>query len=115
MPSAPPLSEMVIAPAFLSRQIVQRIETMHHRALVGSNDVHAFFQSSFQVVDGWLAGVVVDRRVFQQSICRAGLDEIQVGLWRERVAQGSQRFPALEKGQGAFQVDPITVDCRAVA
>ena len=68
-------------PAFLNRQVAQQAVAMHHRPFIGGNCVHALLESDLQMIDGALAGVVIDRRILKKHIPRTCLDEIDTIEW----------------------------------
>jgi len=58
------------AAAFLRGQVRQFAVGVHHRPFVGGDGVHAAFESRTQVIDGRLAGEMVNWGVFEYHLRR---------------------------------------------
>lgn len=76
--------------------------------------MHAFIQRGLAVVDGGLPGVVINRRGFQHGIGRTGENKIGHGLRHGLFRQDIQHLAALNRLEGARQVDPTGIDRAAV-
>ena len=95
---------------FLRCQAGQLCVSVHDRAFVGGDGVHAALQGGAQVADGRLTALVVDRRVFKQHIRRDAGDEIwhRCGGWNCR--QRADSLPFLRAAQRLRGVNPFGVN-----